>query len=173
MTVDELRAAGRALPTDGLDARVPKKDDVALIMYTSGSTGNPKGVILKHSNLVASVGGVFTLAGHHLIPSDTFLAYLPLAHVLEFIVELVFFYAGLPIGYGRVKTLTDASVRNCKGDINTFRPSIMFGVPAVWETIRKGILAKVACWWIDQEGRFQRCLHSEEEQHSCPDTYRG
>ena len=143
MSVDELRESGRAASTEGLDARLPKKDDVALIMYTSGSTGAPKGVVLKHSNLVASVGGVQTLLGHHFTPNDTFLAYLPLAHVLEFIVELCFLYVGLPIGYGRVKTLTDTSVRNCKGDINAFRPSIMVGVPAVWETIRKGILAKV------------------------------
>jgi long-chain acyl-CoA synthetase len=143
MTIDELRASGRALPTDGLEARAPKKEDVSLIMYTSGSTGNPKGVVLTHANLVASVGGVCTLLGHHLIPGDSYLAYLPLAHVLEFIVELIFFYIGLPIGYGRVKTLTDASVRNCKGDISAFRPSVMVGVPAVWETIRKGILSKV------------------------------
>jgi len=52
-------------------------------------------------------------------------------------------FAGMPIGYGRVKTLTDASVRECKGDIAEFRPSIMIGVPAVWELIRKGILSKV------------------------------
>jgi long-chain acyl-CoA synthetase len=46
-------------------------------------------------------------------------------------------------GYGRVKTLTDQSVRNCQGDIRAFRPSVMVGVPAVWELIRKGILAQV------------------------------
>jgi len=52
-------------------------------------------------------------------------------------------FSGIPIGYGRVKTLTDVSVRNCKGDIYTFRPSIMVGVPAVWETIRKSLLSTV------------------------------
>lgn len=42
-----------------------------------------------------------------------------------------------------MRTLTDASVRNCKGDIKEFRPTLMTGVPAVWESIRKGILAKL------------------------------
>lgn len=49
----------------------------------------------------------------------------------------------MPSGYGRVKTLTDASVRNCQGDLSAFKPSIMVGVPAVWETIRKGIIGKI------------------------------
>ena len=47
------------------------------------------------------------------------------------------------MGYGNPKTISDASVRNCKGDIREFRPSILVGVPAVWETVRKGIVAKV------------------------------
>lgn len=47
------------------------------------------------------------------------------------------------MGYGTVKTLTDTSVRNCVGDIRAFKPTVMVGVPAVWELIRKGILTKV------------------------------
>lgn len=54
--------------------------------------------------------------------ADTYLAFLPLAHILEFVVENSFVFAGLPVGYGRVKTLTDASVRECKGDIAEFKP---------------------------------------------------
>lgn len=71
------------------------------------------------------------------------MAYLPLAHVLEYIVELCMTFVGMPIGYGRIKTLTDASTRNSPGDIVAFKPTIMCGVPAVWETIRKGIISKV------------------------------
>ena len=47
------------------------------------------------------------------------------------------------MGYGNPKTLSDASVRNCKGDIREFRPTILVGVPAVWESVKKGIVAKV------------------------------
>lgn len=53
---------------------------------------------------------------------DTYLAFLPLAHILEFVVENSFIFAGMPIGYGRVKTLTDASVRECKGDLSEYKP---------------------------------------------------
>jgi long-chain acyl-CoA synthetase len=143
LSISQLREIGKTKSTDILESRLPKKEDMALIMYTSGSTGAPKGVCITHANLIASVGAVKLLLGHHFTYEDSFLAYLPLAHVLEYIVELVMIFVGMPCGYGRVKTLTDASVRNCKGDIGAFRPSIMVGVPAVWESIRKGIIAKV------------------------------
>ena len=47
------------------------------------------------------------------------------------------------MGYGGVKTLSDTSVRNCKGDIREFKPSILVGVPAVFESVKKGILGKI------------------------------
>ena len=47
------------------------------------------------------------------------------------------------MGYGSPKTLSDSSVRNCNGDIREFRPTILVGVPFVWESVKKGIIAKV------------------------------
>lgn len=47
------------------------------------------------------------------------------------------------MGYGNPKTLSDTSVRNCKGDIREFKPTVLVGVPAVWESVKKGIVAKV------------------------------
>jgi long-chain acyl-CoA synthetase len=141
--IDELRALGRAKPAEVIEGRLPSPDDVACIMYTSGTTGAPKGVVIKHSNLIAAVGAIYTLFGHELNADDTFLAFLPLAHILEYIVELCFVFVGMVQGYGRVKTLTDASVRNCVGDIKALKPSVMVAVPAVWELIRKGIMSQI------------------------------
>ena len=47
------------------------------------------------------------------------------------------------MGYGTIRTLSDTSVRKCKGDIRELRPSILVGVPQVWETVKKGIQSKV------------------------------
>lgn len=128
-----------------VDPITPDPSDVALIMYTSGSTGTPKGVVLTNKNVIAAVAGVSGNIGHDVIPPGSrLLAYLPLAHILEFTFELAVFFWGGVLGYGTVKTISDVSVRKCKGDIREFRPNVMVGVPAVWETVRKGIMAKVA-----------------------------
>ena len=102
-----------------------------------------------HANLIASV---WALLGHHLTYEDSFFVYLTLAHALEYIVELVMIFVGMPRGYGRVKTLTDAKE-------SAFQFSNMVGVLALWESIQTGIVA------ISQFGElfnpitkpFQRC----------------
>ncbi|KAI8049723.1 hypothetical protein BDF22DRAFT_698376 [Syncephalis plumigaleata] len=115
----------------------PKPEDIACIMYTSGSTGNPKGVMIKHSNLIALVmGGIGLLIETFVSLEDVILAYLPLAHVLEFVVEHICVFWGVQIGYGSPRTLTDTSVRNSSSHHYD-------GVPAVWDTIRKAVLTKL------------------------------
>ncbi|ORX56993.1 acetyl-CoA synthetase-like protein [Hesseltinella vesiculosa] len=140
LTMDALIQLGKDFPKE---PRRPEPEDLCCIMYTSGSTGNPKGVMLTHKNIVAAIGGVNLSMGHHIGNNDSMMAYLPLAHVLEFTVENSCVFWGVTLGYGSIRTLTDASVRNCKGDIKEFRPTMMTGVPAVWESIRKGILTKI------------------------------
>ncbi|KAL8280471.1 hypothetical protein RQP46_007119 [Phenoliferia psychrophenolica] len=121
-TLEEFTAMGK-----GKDVKPnhPGPDDVACIMYTI-------------AGLQIMLGGILTPTDDHY-----FLAYLPLAHIFEFAVEMSMIFLGIQMGYGTVKTLTDTSVRNCVGDIRAFRPTILIGVPAVWELIRKGIVVKV------------------------------
>ncbi|KAH9478102.1 Long-chain-fatty-acid--CoA ligase 2 [Psilocybe cubensis] len=151
--IDELRTRGRELSISILDSRKPTPSTTACIMYTSGSTGTPKGVILTHANLIAAVGAVHFVFSPHLPAGGRYIAYLPLAHVLEYVVELCAVFCGIASGYARPKTLTDASVRGCRGDLAALRPNVLFGVPAVYETIRKAVLARV-----DGAGRISRAF---------------
>jgi long-chain acyl-CoA synthetase len=141
LSLDELKALGHQHP---VPFNPPTPEDLCCIMYTSGSTGNPKGVMLTHANMIASVAGGD--ANFSLIfdgTDESYLGYLPLAHVLEFLIENYCVFKGIKIGYGSPRTLTDAMVRNCKGDMRELGPTVFAGVPAVWETIKKGIMAKL------------------------------
>ncbi|EQB51483.1 AMP-binding enzyme [Colletotrichum gloeosporioides Cg-14] len=140
LSFDDLSKLGQ---DNTVDPVPPGAEDLCCIMYTSGSTGTPKGVPLKHKAVVAAVAGVSVVVQPHIGPGDGLLTYLPLAHILEFVFENACLYWGSTMGYGNPKTLSDTSVRNCAGDIREFKPSVMVGVPAVWETVKKGIIAKV------------------------------
>lgn len=140
---DELLELGRAAK-DEIPLNLPKADDISCIMYTSGSTGDPKGVVLTHANIVAGIAGVTSNVKGYIGPGDRIIAFLPLAHIFELAFELISFYWGGVLGYATVKTLTNASMRNCQGDMPEFKPTVMVGVAAVWETVRKGIMAQVS-----------------------------
>jgi long-chain acyl-CoA synthetase len=96
-----------------------------------------------HTKQPKTVGGLDTIVGQYLGPGDGLLTYLPLAHILEFVFENCVLFWGGTMGYGNPRTLSDVSVRNCMGDIREFKPTILVGVPAVWESVKKGIIAKV------------------------------
>lgn len=132
-----------SLPTN---LRKTQPSDLALIMYTSGSTGSPKGVELTHANIAAACGGAQHLIAEILVGfNHTYIGYLPLAHVLEFIIELTMISLAIPIGYGSVRTLMNEFVCGPDGqgqglgDLKALKPSILIGVPAVWERIKKGV----------------------------------
>ncbi|KAJ2515234.1 long-chain fatty acid-CoA ligase [Coemansia sp. RSA 1939] len=140
-TLDELRELGSANPVDSV---APHGQDIALVMYTSGSTGKPKGVLIAHQGVMSVAGGIHKFIEPFLdYGTDALLSYLPLSHVLAFFVDIYCIYSGLRVGYGTPRTLTDESVRECKGDIKELRPAVMMGVPQVWNTIRAGMLKQV------------------------------
>nr|CAH7730732.1 unnamed protein product [Callosobruchus chinensis] len=127
-----------------MEEQAPTKDDIAIIMYTSGSTGVPKGVMLQHKNLIATFKAFCDLT--RMIDGDTMMGYLPLAHVFELLVESVCMAMGVPVGYSGPLTLIDSASKikkGSKGDATVLRPTYMSAVPLILDRIAKGIHDKV------------------------------
>ena len=86
----------------GKDAQpnAPEPNNMAVVMYTSGSTGKPKGVMIRHSNLTASAAALVAMVDEQNMKEgeETYLAYLPAAHILELCVEFSMFAFGAEIG---------------------------------------------------------------------------
>lgn len=140
MSVSELATLGEENP---FSPSPPTPQDLYCIMYTSGSTGPPKGVSVTHESFVAAVAGLVGLLEATVSANEVVLAYLPLAHIFEMVVENLVLFFGATMGYGTTRTLSDTNVRHCVGDMRALQPSILVGVPQVWETIKKGVLARV------------------------------
>jgi len=143
MSFQEVVELGKSKP---LPPTQPKPESVAVLMYTSGSTGKAKGVKVRHSQLLATVAACNDQFNSILSPSgETYIGYLPLAHILELTAETVFYGMGHRIGYADPKTLL-AGPEKCYpiGGLEEFGPTLMAGVSKVWETIKKGAEAKLA-----------------------------
>ncbi|EPY26185.1 long-chain acyl-CoA synthetase [Angomonas deanei] len=140
---------------------ITNNDQDVLIMYTSGTTGNPKGVCHSIGALTQGSRGLndrlTDLIGHE--EEETYLSYLPAAHVFEFICECIMLGRGTVVCFGSPRTLTDLFARPA-GDITTFKPFFLIGVPRIFETIKKGAEGKLPPVGTVKRALFDRAYAS-------------
>lgn len=117
--------------------------DVATILYTSGTTGEPKGVMLTHQNLSSNVW-----ACSHVLPvgpDDVTLSFLPLSHVFQRMVDYLLFSRGCVIAYAH-------DIRTVAEDLKIVRPTLVVSVPRLYEKVyarvteTAGLKAHIVAW---------------------------
>ena len=130
---DQILKLGAAMP---FAFTSPKPSDTATICYTSGSTSDPKGCVLTHANLLASVSGSLH-SGVEILPTDVYISYLPLAHMYERLVIETALACGAAIGFysGELVTLLD--------DVAHLKPTLFASVPRIFNKLCERILQSV------------------------------
>ena len=145
-TWDDFLEMGGALGEEEAfrsEALTATPEDVATVLYTSGTTGDPKGVMLTHHNLASNVEAaarVLTLG-----PGARNLSFLPLSHVLQRMVDFFCFRHGCGIAYPR-------SRETISEDLGIAKPTLMVAVPRIFEKVynrvmeAEGVKAKLVGW---------------------------
>ncbi|KAK1430329.1 hypothetical protein QVD17_12986 [Tagetes erecta] len=120
---------------------IKMRSDICTIMYTSGTTGEPKGVMITNESILSILSGV----NHHLQSmseefrvSDVYFSYLPLAHIFDRVIEELFISTGASIGFwhGDIKLLID--------DLKELKPTVFCAVPRVLDRIYSGLVEKIS-----------------------------
>jgi long-chain acyl-CoA synthetase len=148
ISLSDLEARGEAAEAErgaGFKDRAlaVKPDDIATMLYTSGTTGPPKGVLLSHYNIYSNVMAVRTLFDAD--TSDTATSFLPLSHILERMVDYWLFANGVTIAYVHdIDLVADSLVE--------VRPTIAVSTPRLYEKVydkvmsQTGVKGKLVAW---------------------------
>jgi long-chain acyl-CoA synthetase len=134
---ERLRGVDEWLPDthDGFCHLLADPSRLATIVYTSGTTGKSKGVMLSHRNLISNAAG--SLRCFDVYTNDTFLSFLPLSHCLERMAGyFVPVMAGATVAYAR-------SVQQLQEDLALVHPTVLITVPRIFERIQGGIRSKL------------------------------
>jgi long-chain acyl-CoA synthetase len=131
VTLDQWLGNNRTPTTDRHDATV-EPSDLAAIVYTSGTTGRPKGVMLSHRNIIANVKAIRERLAVE--EKDVFLSFLPLSHTFE---RTAGYYhpiaAGACVAFAR-------STQHLPEDLKTVRPTLLISVPRIYERFHARIM---------------------------------
>lgn len=110
-------------------------DDIATIVYTSGTTGRPKGCALTHGNFLNLSANTRFVESEIANPRNSSILFLPLAHVLARLIQVLALDAGLVIGHS-------PNIKNLASDLDSFKPTMLLVVPRVFEKVYEGAKAK-------------------------------
>jgi long-chain acyl-CoA synthetase len=135
--LDELERAGQDVPDDEVTRRseAVTGDDLATIVYTSGTTGKPKGCVLTHHNFVWTVAQTQEVLGDILGPGRSTLLFLPLAHIFSRVIQVVCLRTGVVLGFS-------TGLENLRDELQMYRPSFLLAVPRVFEKVFNGAQKK-------------------------------
>lgn len=131
-----------------------EEDSLACLVYTSGSTGNPKGVMLSHKNFYINARSI--VIGGNFLPSDIFYSILPYWHSFALTSELV---SAILVGG---KIAITSSNKTFASDLSFFNPSIIFVVPRVVEMFKENVLKKFQSLGEDTYKIFNDALNLAE-----------
>ena len=128
--LDELAETGKDTSPADLDARLSaiESSDVATLVYTSGTTGRPKGCQLTHSNLLYEMRGAKSCFPALLDKGEKLLVFLPLAHVLARAITIAAFANKVTLGF-------TSDVKNLVPTLAVFKPTLVVSVPRVFEKV--------------------------------------
>lgn len=152
----ETEAIGREVP---ITKAQTNSDTVATICFTSGTTGQPKGVVITHGNLLSFIASVCQMQNSGVITkftsNETHLSYLPLAHIFERIIQVAITFYGGRIGFYQGDTL------KLMEDIEALRPTIFVSVPRLYNRIYDKVLSGVKLKGGISEYLFNRAFEAK------------
>ncbi len=137
---DAFMALGDQTSEEEVDKRLNalRPEQLAQLIYTSGTTGPPKGVMLSHNNIVWTAQMAIDLLG--ISSSDSLLSYLPLSHIAE---QMFTVHTSIASGY-QVYFARYSPQDYLNADLKEVKPTLVFGVPRIWEKFRDGVQANMA-----------------------------
>ena len=152
-TFQQVSELGAKSPVDETPA---EPDSLYTIVYTSGTTGSPKGAMITHNNICAGCVELLTRLPPGLDKEGRLYSYLPLAHIFERTLEILFFDVGVCVGY------SSGDIRRLTSDIQAFRPTILPGVPRVFNKTYDKVSATINSMNWFKRWMFHRAYESKK-----------